>query len=264
MVLNFRDMFMTNDFSPSVLEPYRGQHGQLLTTGDYDAITFKLFEDSLNAVSIGAGVQAPALAVVSLPWPIAYVAPASSEFLANLKNVIHGQRDLTVVVAAELLRSNLGANEVEAMMADMLAKTIAHPTGKDQSWEYLNKQIPHSIQVTVSKKLGHNLAVATILNQDAWSAHLVNQPDALRSAIVKTRAVLEGHSVKARFPMKQVFVEPPHENHYGFMTRLLFNRFWAFFQRNPEDDQTPAIYREFVLDVRIMALEELEARPVTE
>ena len=96
--------------NPSRRGAIRLRKAWVLEDNAYDAGDFKKFKDALDAVSLGSGVQAPALVVTDTAAPLAYVVdyPSTKE----------------IAVTSQMIALDLTSSEIEAMAAVLLSKTI--------------------------------------------------------------------------------------------------------------------------------------------
>ncbi|HEY5492968.1 MAG TPA: hypothetical protein VIK15_00115 [Candidatus Anoxymicrobiaceae bacterium] len=164
---------------------------------EYDRTRFNLFLSSMDALSLGLGVQAPPLVVLGVPFPDSYVTGFGSK---------------AIVVTPSLLELDLTDQEVEAIMAAGLAKMI--DLRMVPSWPdiYSELKVEGDIIAEISMFTWDQDSVtrcASVLRADALAARLTGQPGALQSAIVKLHAVFEGVVLSRRRSLHVQFIEIP-------------------------------------------------------
>jgi hypothetical protein len=178
----------------------------VLKPGSYDGIRLSRFRDSLDAVSIGAGVKAPDIKVVDLPAPLAYL--AGSEY------------DSVFAITYELLDADFTSAEIEAIVAVLLAKTIVHPAlclRKQARNLEINPAMLAEIRSAYGNGVGgfNNIGLdcLMVILTDTFAVRETGNPMALESAIVKSAKMLEAEKVRVRgldlYSWCTIFVGPP-------------------------------------------------------
>lgn len=211
----------------------------VLREGSFDPAKYKKYRDYLDAVSIGAGVRAPALVVTDLATPLAYVHPR------------HG-----MAVTNELLEADLDAADIESIVAVLLARQIIDEGTDDE---------PRQAFEDNARKLGVNKSLVEIVRYefvddrkclfhllaDTYAARLIGQPAAVKAAIMECDAMLEGnprrpHGVEPRF----IFVEPPLARQRNLMQ--------VTYMFVPADVRNFNEYRDRVMQLRLENLDMLK------
>ncbi|HEY5494437.1 MAG TPA: hypothetical protein VIK15_07565, partial [Candidatus Anoxymicrobiaceae bacterium] len=135
------------------------------------------------------------------PLPLAYGSTAGAE------------TPKAVVITGKLLEADLTDAEVEAVMADVLAKLFAVPyvdmkyydiegSAKDLSLD------PEMLTRVREEFFGSPNAPLALL-QDTWAARLTGNPKALKTAIIKSRDLMSDTPVRMDQADPLVFVDPP-------------------------------------------------------
>ncbi|MFH1149169.1 MAG: hypothetical protein V1748_01710 [Actinomycetota bacterium] len=130
------------------------------------------FREAFDAVSIGLGIQAPPLEVMDLPSPNAYVLP--------------GGRGLAVTPT--LLEQDMSDQQVEAVMAAILARLILMPKpavplqrrGSVEEGPVLSDEIRHRYALGANEYMNRPGVLA-----DTLAARITGNPRALIEAIVQ-------------------------------------------------------------------------------
>jgi hypothetical protein len=245
-------------------QPYTPTRTKALSPDLYDPAKYKLFSDSLEAASIGAGVPSPELFVTLFPWPVAYATDKAgltiNDFLFKFGTREHFDK-MAIVVSKELLESDLSNSEAEAIVADVLARMVLSPgqNVRNTSTGHLAKEV--QLDPAILEKLKRESddidGLEQILIQDTWAARLTGQPGALKSAIIKSRDLLKDRPVLVEFADFYTFVEPPHDWDYGG---------WKLSEHYRKDDydvlRALAKSRDRVLELRIENLDRLEKHAI--
>lgn len=195
----------------------------VLEPGEYNAARFRRFEDSLEAVSIGAGVEAPNIIVVDFPVPLAYVRNSS------------GAAELAL--GRELLAADFSGSEVEGIVADLLARIIIERefgiggscSSQTKDELALDRRTLDQFESVTGGK-ARTYVLFSIL-ADTRAARETGQPEALKSAILKCSALSRSGKVRVRGMDDRercmMFVEPelagifaPHEMSGGSLVNF--------------------------------------------
>jgi len=219
-----------------LFQPYSANKVTGLEPGAYDPLKFKLFKDHLSALSLGAGIEAPPIAVVrfgagDIPMALAYCTDLGRESfneMAWAERGVHVELKIeqpVLVVTEQLLATSLTGHEAEAIVANLLAKLILNPvtvvsTIGAGGMEWIEEQakklaLDPGILTRARDALGDKAVALTVLLQDAWAVRLTSQPDALKSAIQKSHDLLSNTPVKFDMADPFVFVDPPHDWDYS-------------------------------------------------
>jgi hypothetical protein len=210
-----------------VFQPYSRNKATVLGSGSYDPLRFKLFADSLSALCLGAGLDAPPMFVArfptgDIPMALAFCADMGEESSAEIDwDEYGGHIELKIeqpalVITEQLLEADLTSQEIEAIVADLLAKLCLNPFealrgGTIWVGEHAKKLAfdPGMLERAMGE-LGYNAVALAVLLQDAWAARLTGQPGALKTAIQKSRDLLGNTAVSADIADPFIFVDPPH------------------------------------------------------
>jgi Zn-dependent protease with chaperone function len=158
----------------------------------FDQTRLKLFNDSLQAVSLGLGVGAPNLVVLALPVP-------------DLLVTDFGGRK-TLALSPQLLELDLTNQEVEAVMATGLAKMI--DSRIVPSWPDIYEELKVDGDITgqiQSFTWDQNIVTycTSVLRSDTLAAKITGQPGALQSAITKIHEVVKNSTrIRGRAPVE--------------------------------------------------------------
>jgi len=194
----------------NILSEYIRKNQRPAAPGSYDPLRYKLFRDAIDAVCIGINSAHIPLEIVEFPVPLAYaMAAADPSVLKHHRIPEHG-----VVVSRQFLQADFGPPEVEAVVADIMAKLRikfeAMPIAGDTPIPLLAKklQVSRELLEIVVKEFGSNPMPVQALMQDTWAARLINNPRALASAIMKSDSMLRTSPLPVRYSDPFVFVDP--------------------------------------------------------
>ncbi|MBU1669734.1 MAG: hypothetical protein KKF41_03170 [Actinobacteria bacterium] len=176
------------------LGEYIRKHARLSAPGSYDPLRFKFFRDALDAISLGIGSGSIPLDVVEFSLPIAYSGSLAGKGMTSER----GMTRRRVVISRPLLQSDLSGPEVEALVADVVARFYL---------ENVDEPGP-GIEDGAAAEFGRNRFVIDMLRQDAWAARLTNNPKALTSAIEKNDEMLRNTPLPVAWSDPTVFVDP--------------------------------------------------------
>lgn len=176
---------------------------------------FKVYKDALDALCLGKGMQYGRLHVVSSSRPLAYLArlgwlPASG-ILIN--------RRTAMVLSDELLEEDYTHQEIEAVMAVLLAKAVFVRMTVKSSWSRVENAaeeigVNPSLMEDINEEFAPNWLLLLPIVEDTWAVRLTGLPGSLASAIKKSMEILGSHDVRERMGDPTVFVEPPHRADY--------------------------------------------------
>ena len=170
-----------------------------MPTREYDASRLKSFKSNLETVAIGLGQRPPELVVVEDASPNAYIVDP------RVKNVI--------AISTPLLALDLTDQQVEAIMATMLARIIVSEstTGKPDSPEMreLSPEIYARMQAS-TWRFGEVWYGNWILRCDGLASKVTGNPQALSQAIDKVYKGLKRGAEGVNLTSAPLaFVEPP-------------------------------------------------------
>ena len=175
---------------------WRSSMTRLRPVDDYDGTRFERFNDSLAALSLGVGIQAPGLIVMKAGFPDAWVATFGTGHV--------------IAVSPSLLSMDLTDQEVEAIMAASLARMIDKRIVPSWPDVYKELDLPPDIMaqagdITLSDRASYYIWA---LRADTLAARLTGQPHTLQSAITKVNEVLERMPQRTMYGTQLWFVEP--------------------------------------------------------
>ena len=164
----------------------------------YDTSRFNRFKSALDGVSVGLGIEPPALIVMDSPFPDSCITTVGGK--------------PAVVVSPALLSMSLTDHEVEAVMATGAAKTVYDRM--EHSWPdvFDEMKVPGDISHH-AKKFSWNEKRASycsfVLRTDTLAARTTGQPGALQSAITKVREAAMHTPQRVAYVPADSFVDPP-------------------------------------------------------
>ena len=162
----------------------------------YDVARYNLFRSSLDALSLGVGVQAPGLLVMEPGFPDAWVATFGT--------------GAVIAVSPGLLSMDLSDQEIEGIMAASLARMIDKRMVRSWPDVYKELDLPPDIMAQAGDiTLGDRASYCIwALRADTLAARLTGQPHTLQSAITKVNDVLERMPQRTMYGTQLWFVEP--------------------------------------------------------
>jgi len=220
--------FGTRDFSMKdkdrkgfVRHPYdAGEWSKILAPYHYDSEKAKAFEDALSSLCIGAGVKDVMLVVTDLDLPIAYGWASRTSPWEAVGSILYkgGLSEHAVAITKRFLAVDVTAYEIEAIVADVLARLYFRPEeiSIHDRWRFVNAarlaedgELDPDLIKTVLEEFPYNLIATMMLAQDTWAARLTKNPKALKEAVEKWFAILEEDPVESHHSCPLVFVDPP-------------------------------------------------------
>ncbi|MHB8895322.1 MAG: hypothetical protein ACYC99_09135 [Candidatus Geothermincolia bacterium] len=182
----------------------------------YDMAVFKRYQDCLAAVSIGAGREAPPLVVTNMPAPLAYIDYQSPDVRRTLfSTAMSPPMGVARVIAVtnSLLATDFTYQEIEAVAAAMLARTIVD-VGDQPPPGYYDRCVKelelndYMVGITRAEFYDDRVCLFPMLS-DAFAARLTGQPEAITSAIKKSDVLLQSNRLRPRsVEPRMMFVEP--------------------------------------------------------
>ncbi len=218
-----------------VRHPYR-RHGwtKVLVPGAYDPLKFKTFDDALTALCLALETRQPQLLAVDLALPIAYGTNVSRLGPQQyLKMFSPTRKDFTypaVMITLGLLDAGFTNQEIEAIVADVLAKLSISPE-KILEWSDVARiarqvGLDENFLESVREEFAGNPAVGQVLLEDTWAAWLTKDAHALQTAIEKSFDALQNQPVERDLACMTAFADPPHlvDKHPRGYQRTQLNR----------------------------------------
>lgn len=190
--------------------PYSMDKSKPLGSEDYDASRYEVFHDALMNLALGTGVGPPELHAVFTEAPFGYCTKPGMPGSRILK-----RSNAAIVLTTSLLTADFKRDEVEAIIANLLAKTLLRPWLEQPSWLAITAKarevgVPSALPPELLEEFGPNWLVGLALIEDAWGVRLTGRPDSMRSAIRKCRDVLEAFPTTKGPADPLVFADVPH------------------------------------------------------
>ncbi|MHB8894549.1 MAG: hypothetical protein ACYC99_05125 [Candidatus Geothermincolia bacterium] len=183
--------------------------GDTLEPGSFDEHKFEMFSNALEAVSLGAGVKGQRVIVVDTPAPLAYLAISEGHSVQ--------------AISKELLELDFTGAEIEAVVADLLAKSIVN-TASSLRGEARELAVPPAVMDEIRRHYENmRFDYLIFVLADTLAVRITGQPSALKSAIVKCANKLDERKVRLRDMDEsswcQILVAPPLDGWNGFWSR---------------------------------------------
>lgn len=207
---------------------------QVVQPWTFDMAVFKRYQDCLNAVSIGAGQEAPSLVVTNMPSPLAYIDFQPLTTLRPFQFAASTARPVRKVIAVtnSLLAADFTYQEIESIVAVLLGKWVLDAADQTSPGFYsgfydqwvkelgLNDYI---VGITRAEFLDDRICLDSLL-ADAYAARLTHHPESLKSAIKKSDALLAQNPIRPRaVEPRKMFVEPSGQGRFSDGPAWLIN-----------------------------------------
>lgn len=197
----------------------------------FDMAVFKRYQDSLEALCMGAGVDMPQLFVKNMPTPLAYIeyqyAQQAFGFTVNASRQQIVGHDLCVTNA--LLSQDFTRQEVEAIAAVLLGKEELDRAVQAAPIKFYDRKVSelslseHLVGVVRREFLDDRICLFQLL-ADAYAARLTGHPEAIASAIRKSDSLVKMNPIRPRgVEPRMMFVEPKAEGAFSNFGSLFVN-----------------------------------------